>query len=59
MGKILKRCNNKIFLPKNSGQVEAKNYHNPQLYYNSKWTWQYENMLVQVQNNREPNVLMR
>jgi hypothetical protein len=51
MGKILKRCNNKIFLSKNSRQVEAKNYCNPQLYYNSNWTWQYQKILVQEQNN--------
>jgi len=59
MERIVKRCNNKIFHPKNSGQVGAKNKRNPQLYYNSNLTWQYQNILVQVQNNRQPNVLMR
>jgi len=29
MEKILKRCKNKTFLPKNSGQVEAKNVNVP------------------------------
>jgi len=27
--------------------------------HNSNWTWQYQNILVKVQNNIEPNVLMR
>ena len=49
----------KSFFPKISDRLKLRIKGNSQLYYNNNWTWQYQNILVHVQNNREPNVLMR